>query len=385
MRLSIKLAFKNLLGSGLRVWLNVFILSLAFVVMLFYNGMLEGWSRAGERDMIRTEIGAAQYWVESYDKLDPFSFDNAHAKIPNSLQNERYCPILIREASVYPQGRMQGVILKGLPSQQNVFPDIPTKALSDPYSIVIGRRMSENLKLKKGESVLIRWRDANGAFDALSFTLTEIFSTDNPPIDLGHIYIDIHQLQRMSELQGECTMITLAQAPDEIEDIKGWIYHSKEDLLSDFYKGVNAERSGAMVTYFFLLIIGLLAIFDTQVLSVFRRTREIGTYIALGMTRRQVVQLFTVEGTTYSLLAVVMGALWGTPIFLMINKSGLDFGKMGADEIGYAMPQIVYPYYSPWIVILGISTLIATSAIVSYIPSRKIAKLRPTDAIRGKR
>lgn len=380
-----KLALKNLLGSGLRTWLNVFVLSLAFVVMLFYNGMLEGWSRAGERDMIRTEVGAGQYWVEGYDKLDPFSYEDGHAKIPVELDREDLSPLLIREASVYPQGRMQGATLRGLAVDQQAFPDLPTEVLSSPYSILLGRRMAENLKVKEGESLLVRWRDVNGAFDAASFTVAKVFYTDNPPIDLGQIYINLEQLQEMSQLDGECTMLTFAKAKEDVKEVAGWNYYSRDELLSDFYKGVDAERSGAMVTYFFLLIIGLLAIFDTQVLSVFRRTREIGTYIALGMTRRQVMRLFTVEGTMYSLMAVMVGALWGTPLFLMINKSGLDFGKMGADEIGYAMPQVVYPYYSPWIVVFGITTLVIASAIVSYIPARKIARLRPTDAIRGKR
>ena len=43
--LAIKLAFKNLLGAGLRTWLNVTVLSIAFVIIVFYNGMLDGWNR----------------------------------------------------------------------------------------------------------------------------------------------------------------------------------------------------------------------------------------------------------------------------------------------------------------------------------------------------
>jgi len=39
---SLKLALRNLLGAGLRTWLNVAVLSFAFVVIVFYNGMLDG-------------------------------------------------------------------------------------------------------------------------------------------------------------------------------------------------------------------------------------------------------------------------------------------------------------------------------------------------------
>ena len=68
--------------------------------------------------------------------------------------------------------------------------------------------------------------------------------------------------------------------------------------------------------------IALLAIFDTQVLSIFRRQKEIGTLIALGMTRKRVVKLFTIEGSLYSILAIVFGSIYGSPIFYLLYKNG---------------------------------------------------------------
>ncbi|MDA3853719.1 MAG: FtsX-like permease family protein [Bacteroidales bacterium] len=392
MKLTLNLAIKNLLGAGLRTWLNVFILSLAFVVMLFYNGMLEGWSRDGIRDMIRSEVGYGQFWVQGYDKLDAYTFEEAHHTLPAAVQElidkKEVSPMLIREASVYPQGRMQGAILKGMDLQQTILPDIPLQKLAESeeeYGLMLGRRMADHLQVKEGETMLLRWRDINGAFDARSFTLVHIFDTDNPPIDIGQLYLDIALLQEMAMLQNQYTVLTVGEDFNAVDSIEGWEYKSLDDLLAYFYAGLKAERTSAMLTYFFLLLIGMLAIFDTQVLSVFHRTKEIGTYIALGMTRQQVMRLFTVEGTMYSLLAVLLGAIWGTPVFLVINSVGINFGNMQMDGAGYAIPQVVYPYYSPWIVILGISSLVIASAIVSYIPARKIAKLRPTDALRGKR
>ncbi len=389
--LSIKLSYKNLTGAGLRTWLNVFILSLAFVVMLFYNGMIEGWSRNGARDMIRTDVGAGQYWVAGYDNLDPFTYEDAHQNsspvIEELIKEHVLSPVLIREATVYPQGRMQGAVLRGVKPGQTALPDLPTHLLSaeDDNVVMLGRRMAENLQVKVGDVMLIRWRDVNGAFDARQFVVGHIFNSDNPLIDYGQVYLDIDLLQKMCLLEGQCSYLTLNPESEMPGELSAWNFQSQEELMKEFFNGIRAERTGAMVVYFFLLLIGMLAIFDTQVLSVFRRTKEIGTYIALGMTRQQVVRLFTVEGTMHSLFAVVVGALWGTPVFLIINKIGINFGAMGADDFGYAMPQIVYPYYSPWIVATGIITLVIASAIVSYLPARKIAKLRPTDAIRGKR
>ena len=40
-----KLALKNLIGAGLRTWLNVFVLSLSFVLIIFSQGLLHGMNK----------------------------------------------------------------------------------------------------------------------------------------------------------------------------------------------------------------------------------------------------------------------------------------------------------------------------------------------------
>ena len=77
----------------------------------------------------------------------------------------------------------------------------------------------------------------------------------------------------------------------------------------------------------------MLAIFDTMVLSIFRRQKEIGTYIALGYTRKEVVGLFTVEGAMYSIFAALVGAAYGLPFLAWQAKAGwtmpIDVRKLG--------------------------------------------------------
>ena len=60
--LSLKLAIKNLLGAGLRTWLNVIALSFAFVLIIFYNGMIDGWNRQSKKDTIDWDSGEGQFW-----------------------------------------------------------------------------------------------------------------------------------------------------------------------------------------------------------------------------------------------------------------------------------------------------------------------------------
>ena len=43
MILAFKLAFRNLVGAGLRTWLNVIVLAFAFILIVFYHGLNSGW------------------------------------------------------------------------------------------------------------------------------------------------------------------------------------------------------------------------------------------------------------------------------------------------------------------------------------------------------
>ncbi len=45
----IKLAFRNLIGAGLKTWLRVAVLSIAFVTIIAMQGLYEGMSLRAER------------------------------------------------------------------------------------------------------------------------------------------------------------------------------------------------------------------------------------------------------------------------------------------------------------------------------------------------
>ena len=85
MKLAIKLAYRNLIGAGLRTWLNVIVLSFSFVVIIFMRGIMFGWDHQAKTDMTNWEIGGGQYWQNDYDPLDPFSLTDSHAPIPDEL------------------------------------------------------------------------------------------------------------------------------------------------------------------------------------------------------------------------------------------------------------------------------------------------------------
>ena len=385
--LAIKLAFRNLIGAGLRTWLNVIVLSFSFVVIIWYRGFLEGWNREARLDTINWEIGGGQYWQQAYDPYDPFTLTDGHAVLPETLKKEindgKATPILITQATIYPEGRMQSALLKGIDPDQHIL-ELPTGLLkndSTQLAAIIGTRMAKSNKLEKGSTLTIRWRNVNGTFDATELKIAGIFKTNVPSVDMGQLWIPLDRLRQMMQMPGQASLVVISPEASSI-DVDGWKFKGQDFLLSDIDKIIKSKSAGAAILYSLLLLLAMLAIFDTQILSIFRRQREIGTIIALGMTRLRVIWLFTVEGAMHSILAALVAAVYGIPLLTFMAIHGITLPA--TDNYGLTMSDTIFPVYGIGLVAGTILVIFITATIVSFIPARKIAKMKPTDAIRGK-
>lgn len=389
MLLALKLAYRNLLGAGLRTWLNVIVLSFSFIVIIWIKGVMVGWDYQAKTDMTNWEIADGQYWQKNYDLYDPFSLSESHAKIPAYFQTDintgNMVPILITQGTIYSQGRMHNIIVKGIPAHQKLFL-LPTHKLDTNISLIpaiIGVGMSKSNQLKVGDVITLQWRDAKGTFDAAEIQIVDIFASNVPNVDQGQIWIDIRHLQNMLMLPNHATTISFKENNTERQNVDGWVLKTKKELTSSIDEMIKMKSGGQSVFYIILLILSMLAIFDTQVLSIFRRQKEIGTYIALGYTKKQVVTLFTVEGAMHAVLAAVFSAIYGIPFLLWQAKVGWTL-PVDASEYGMAMAQTLYPIYSFKLILSTTVLVMFITTIVSYWPARKISKMKPTDALRGK-
>ena len=386
--LAIKLAFRNLIGAGLRTWLNVTVLSIAFVIIVFYNGMRDGWNQQAYNDTIEWEVGNGELWHSAYDPYDPFCLQDAHSpvvgKVKSLVDALELTPILITQATIYPQGRMQNIYLKGIDPKQQIIklPSSLLKSETNDVPAIIGKRMAEAAKLRKGDQVLVRWRDKNGTFDTREVKIMEVFNSNVQTIDNNQIWIPLAVLQHLTGMENETTLL-IAGRNYTGGSIDNWQYRDLKYLLKEIKDIIRTKKVGAAVIYGLLLSIALLAIFDTQVLSIFRRQKEIGTYIALGMTRLQVVSIFTIEGSAHSLLAILLGAVYGTPLLWYIHDAGIPMPKY-VDSMGVSISEKIIPVYSMELILSTVLLVILSATIVSYFPTRKITRLRPTDALKGK-
>jgi ABC-type lipoprotein release transport system permease subunit len=385
-----KLALRNLLGAGMKSWLNAVVLSMAYVTIIWTQGLYIGLDAEVSRTMIAAEYGGGQYWAEKYDPFDPFTLQDAHLPLAGPMQNlidwGKATPILIVQATLYPGGRILPALLKGIDPAQKLL-DLPSSALKatdHEIPALIGNRMSATSGLKKGDVVTVRWRDVNGTFDAKDLQIVEVMTTLDQGIDNGQVWLPLPTLQEMAGMKSQATLVVLEKNSIPAGTIAGWTFKGLDYLLKDIKSLVQGKTIGASILYTILLFLAMLAIFNTQVLAIFKRRKEIGTMMALGFSRGKVIELFTFEGAMNGVLAAVVGAVYGIPLlaFSAIHGFGLP-GNQG-DTFGFALSARLYPTYSVRLVLGTIILVFVITTVVSFLPTRKIARLKPTDALRGK-
>ena len=253
--LTIKLAFRNIIGAGLRTWLNVFILSIAFLTIIWVQGVLEGFNKQAMDAMIDMELGGGQFWYKSYDRYDPLTIEDAHGPVSEALKTlidtDQATPILITSGAVFPEGRVQSVLLKGIDPAQKVI-HIPSHILqTDDTSLIpalIGSRMARETRLKEGSEVTIRWRDIHGTFDAIDIQIAGIMNTTVQSVDNNQIWLPLATLREMIQAPDQATLVVLGKNITYIpKDDALWIYRDLNYLLQDLKEFIRTKSSGTSI------------------------------------------------------------------------------------------------------------------------------------------
>ena len=115
------------------------------------------------------------------------------------------------------------------------------------------------------------------------------------------------------------------------------------------------------------LIISLIGIVNTLALSVFERTREIGTLRAVGMTRRQLRRVIRYEST----ITAIIGGLLGIVV-------GLVFGWIVAQGLADQGLVFVVPYSQLFYFLI---VAMVFGVLAAILPARRAAKLNVLEAL----
>ena len=144
-----------------------------------------------------------------------------------------------------------------------------------------------------------------------------------------------------------------------------------------FYKQV--ELLYISIFFFMGLVLStvvILATANTMTMSVFERTREIGTLLAIGMERGQIRTLFLLEGLLLGAVGSVVGASAWFVLRLALNASGIMLPPPPGGTKGNLLHVDFIPWYG-----LGFAIMVLTLLIAAWWPARRAARLNPVEAL----
>lgn len=397
--LLLRTAMKNLAGTGIRMWLNVAVISVSMIVILWAEALYEGLIMKMLDAVNATEVGGGHLAASEFDRDDRLSYRDSPREMTDGMKTlaraGKAVPVLFFDCTVYRGGRAMSATMKGLGPVHGIL-TIPTDRLSipapkpsnpleGPVPAVLGTRMAQSLKISQGDRFVVKWRDSSGSFDAADFIAAEIMSTRNTRVDEGSIWLNIETLWKMTGLADRISYLQLADEADlALPDAGGpkWRRLSPGDLTRWILALIETDKKNAKIVYALLLFLCSVGIFNAQIVSVFKRRREIGVLMALGLRRRQVVALFTLEGVLACLIAAAIMPILGAPVFYWSAVIGFSSGY--ADGMGMPLPERMLAHYDAALVVKTLAVVLGIMTLVSWLPVARISKMVPSKAITGR-
>jgi putative ABC transport system permease protein len=192
--------------------------------------------------------------------------------------------------------------------------------------------------------------------------------------------------QRLLRMEGRVTEYALALEPGVTpEEVKVALaaklgdqfeVHTWSERIPFVTDLVETQTKIFNIVSTIVLVVVLLGIVNAMLMNVLERVREIGTMLAVGMRRAQIVRLFLMEGAVIGVVGGVIGVVLGVLLVFAMNKAGVELPAPGAK-----VASVIHPYVEPLFVARTLAQAVIGAALASIIPARRAAQLRPVEAL----
>jgi putative ABC transport system permease protein len=257
----------------------------------------------------------------------------------------------------------------------------------DRNGLVVGTVMGHSLALTPNAPVMMQAQAQNGRQNALDLELRGTMNGQNPLESKRAITVPLAFAQELLGMEGRVTEYVLAlDAPEHLDATAAALrtslgtdyeVHTWEDLRPGLRDMRYIQRAILGTVSFIFLIIAVFGVANTMLMSVMERTREIGTMLAVGMTRAQIATMFLLEAAVQAAVGAALGVVVATVIVRTAAARGGFVVSMGA---GQGVQQVM-PTLLPAAVVIAVVTSTLGALVASVSPALRAARLRPVEAL----
>ncbi len=236
--------------------------------------------------------------------------------------------------------------------------------------LLVGSAAAHHLNLKEGQSV-----DIQGQTFQVRGILEETGSQDDALIfgDLTSVQKTLGKAGQLSliEVAAFCNSCPINEIVQQISEVlPGAKVTAVKQAVESRLETVRHFKRFSIGISAVVLLIGSLIVFTTMMASVSERTKEIGTFRAIGFRQGHIIQVILLEAFLIGLVAGVLGYLAGVgstrlalPYFLQVKGAKIIWDAVQA--------------------ISAVLISVAVGVTASIYPALKAARMDPAESLRA--
>jgi len=402
----LRLAWRNIWRHRRRTIIIVLAMSLTLALMMFYDGLMNGFTDAIYGNAVKVLGGNIQVHADGYrDQADstpllplanPLAVVQAAEANPltvaatqrintGGLVTNREGAFAVGITGIQPE-KEQPVSLIGqyVKEGRNLTSD-------DLDNILIGKGLAEAMDVKVGDKIVMIGRSQHEQMRQRPMTVVGIYDLGMSDIEKQTVYISLGEAQSLYDLGNQSTEVAiflkkLGQENAVIASMKpslpGYEVESFQANYPDLANAINSKGGVMNIFSVIIIVIAGVGILNLLLMAVYERTREIGVLGAMGLKPRQISMLFILEGIMIGLVGVAVGIVFGLAINGLLMRNGLDFGSMSQAASYMALVKDkVYPTWGIEKLLMRASTIAIISALAALIPAIEAGRREPAEAL----
>ena len=249
----------------------------------------------------------------------------------------------------------------------------------NPYGVLVGERLARRMKLMPNDTLLLQAQGKSSRY-----RVAGVFETGIEQVDKERIYLHLSAARTLLERPTGASFIQInlndpQKAPEFSARLEPVISHSvmswqrrEKTWLQVFY----VLRISSALTVSTIILISGLGMFNTLVMIIIDKTREIAILRSMGYTRSDITQIFMLQGLMVLFAGIILGWAFAASTTYGLSKLPIRIrGIFATDSF------IVNWELSHYLWAAAIATVIV--GIAAYFPARRAARLEPGDVIRG--
>jgi putative ABC transport system permease protein len=251
--------------------------------------------------------------------------------------------------------------------------------------VILAKGLAKSLKAKIGDYLTIMTTTSKGALNAMDIKVAGIYSTGIPEYDERALMINLQAAQQLLSTTKVTKLVVVLDETEKTEVVAAAIEKLFPDIRAKRWSELATFYNSVVLLYnaifgflgFIIFVIVILSSSNTMMMSIFERTREIGTQLAMGTSRARLLVNFLYEGLIIGILGSLIGLLTAFVLGTIINHAGVTMPAPPGSTRGY--PLLID---NVLIIYIGVFILIATTTVVStIIPALKASRLKIVDAL----